>query len=69
MQASVVVACEATPPPPPPPARQKSLENQLITGNSLYILKRLTGALVGLVCLSLSFNSKRFYSAPRGDMT
>ena len=41
------------------PPRQKSLENQLITGNSLYILKRLASASAGLVCLDPSFNSTR----------
>ena len=32
-------------------------------------LAELAGASAGLVCLDPSFNSTRFYSAPRADMT
>lgn len=63
-QAPTRVACEFMLPPPPP--RNKPLENQLITGDSLYILKELDSASVGLTCQAPLFNSQRFYSIPVG---
>lgn len=42
----------------------KSFGNQLIAGDSLYILKALNSASGGMICHAPPFNSQRFYSAP-----
>ena len=41
----------------------KSFENQLIAGDSLYILTALNGASGDMICHAPLFNSQRFYSA------
>ena len=45
----------------------KSFENQLIAGDSLYLLKALNGTSGGMVRRAVPFSSQRFYSVPVGS--